>query len=191
MATWRITETEPPEDAAADAVLGTLAETIIWCKDHADPAHPESSLRTPELRPRVLERAYIAAVQDVLSCRRHPASQPKVPPADDLGGGRILVYGPNEELADGAAEAETGGYFDVHNCPPWDTWFGYVEYSDGLKGQAAHLFAWVPPVFLKSVDRGISVNPEACIQWFEDWVAPGPSKLVTTLRGVARGLTRA
>jgi hypothetical protein len=39
-----------------------------------------------------------------------------------LSGGRLLIYFPNHDLACGAAEQETAGFFDVNNVPPWDTW---------------------------------------------------------------------
>jgi hypothetical protein len=39
-----------------------------------------------------------------------------------LLGGRLMVYFPDAALADGAAEVQSRGFFDVHNTPPWDTW---------------------------------------------------------------------
>ncbi len=48
---------------------------------------------------------------------------------------------------------------------------------------AAHLFAWVPPAFEAVAQRGIDVNPEACIQWLDNWQAPGRSALVDAPRG--------
>jgi hypothetical protein len=86
-------------------------------------------------------------------------------------------------LSDGAAEAETAGFFDVNNCPPWDTWVALTQFSDGARGRAAHLFAWVPPAFEAVAQRGIDVNPEVCIEWLDNWQAPGRSALIDALRG--------
>jgi hypothetical protein len=115
---------------------------------------------------------------------RSIALRPRPEPIPDLKGGRILVFAPDEELADGAAEEVTGGYLDVNNCPPWDTWVALTEFSNGNKGRAAHLFAWVPPSFIDSVDRGIGVNPEQCIQWLENWEDVAPNQIIAALRGL-------
>jgi hypothetical protein len=40
----------------------------------------------------------------------------------DLCGGRLVAYFPDDNLFDGAAEAESQGFFDVDNIPPYDTW---------------------------------------------------------------------
>lgn len=74
----------------------------------------------------------------------------------DLYGGRLLLYVPEENLADGAAESMSNRFFDVENCPPWDTW---VTYSDST------LLSWVPPELVPLAQRGIDVNPEQCIRW--------------------------
>ncbi|HEX7286493.1 MAG TPA: hypothetical protein VF532_09940 [Candidatus Angelobacter sp.] len=74
----------------------------------------------------------------------------------DLAGGRLLLYFPTENLADGAAEVASGGVLDVNNVPPWDTW---VEYSSRT------LISWIAPWLVSLVEDGIKVNPEQCIGW--------------------------
>jgi hypothetical protein len=76
--------------------------------------------------------------------------------ATNLCGGRLLIYVPVENLADGAAEYASKRYFDVENAPPWDTW---VAYSDRT------LLSWVPAELIALVQQGIDVNPEECIRW--------------------------
>src|SRR5688572_14169613 len=39
-------------------------------------------------------------------------------------------------------------------------------------------FSWAPPVFVESVQRGVDMNPDVCIQWLDDWSAPGPRQLL-------------
>jgi hypothetical protein len=70
--------------------------------------------------------------------------------------GRLLIYYPHENLACGAAEVSSNGFFDVNNVPPWDIWVDFSERT---------LVSWVPPVFLEAAQMGIDVNPEACIRW--------------------------
>jgi len=84
-----------------------------------------------------------------------------------LEGGRLLVYFPDLDLADGAAEAESRGYFDVNNAPPWDTWIALVLDAVG-NAKSPYLVSWVPEEFLDAAQRGIDVNPEQCILWIED-----------------------
>ncbi|HYX53273.1 MAG TPA: hypothetical protein VE783_07460 [Candidatus Limnocylindrales bacterium] len=72
--------------------------------------------------------------------------------------GRLLCYCPAENLACGAAEVQSLGFFDVDNTPPWDTW---VAYSEGV------LLSWVPGELVELVNRGVQVNPEECIAWYD------------------------
>ena len=70
--------------------------------------------------------------------------------------GRLLLYYPDENLACGAAEVSSNGFFDVNNVPPWDIWVHFSERT---------LVCWVPPLLLEAAQMGIDVNPEECIRW--------------------------
>jgi hypothetical protein len=70
--------------------------------------------------------------------------------------GRLLLYYPYENLADGAAQQSSNGFFDADNVPPWDTW---VSFSEGV------LLSWVPPSLIEAAQMGIDANPEECIRW--------------------------
>jgi len=90
---------------------------------------------------------------------------------DPLTAGQLLVYFPDAELADGAAEQETAGFFDVNNAPPWDTWVGFFHDSSAPDSSCArYLVAWIPDQFISLAQKGIDVNPERCIEWLEDSV---------------------
>jgi hypothetical protein len=71
-------------------------------------------------------------------------------------GGRFLLYTPAEDLACGAADQSSNGFFDTNNVPPWDLWLGF---SDGT------LVSWVPPALIDVASMGIFVNPEECLRW--------------------------
>ena len=77
----------------------------------------------------------------------------------DLCDGRLLLYSPEDNLSDGAAEYVSFGFFDVDNVPPWDTWVTMF---------GKHLVSWVPPQLIRSVQEGLDVNPEQCIMWADD-----------------------
>lgn len=66
-------------------------------------------------------------------------------------------------LAHGLEESETGGYVDVDNIPPWDTWIDYVYEANGNC-----LLSWVPGPFVSLVSDGIAVSPEMCFRWLDD-----------------------
>jgi hypothetical protein len=81
------------------------------------------------------------------------STQPKPP---SVNAGRLLYYWPHENLACGAAEYSSNGFFDVDNVPPWDTWVSF----DG-----STLISWVPAILIPLAQAGIDANPEACISW--------------------------
>jgi hypothetical protein len=70
--------------------------------------------------------------------------------------GRLLHYWPHENLACGAAEYSSNGFFDQNNVPPWDTWMSF----DGRT-----LVSWVPSILIPLAQDGIDANPEGCIAW--------------------------
>ena len=157
-----------------------LAQTIYWCERRIDLSSPASSLRTKELQPRLLEESRLSAVQSVVTTRElyggveiREATMP-----DHLAGGRLLVYFPDDDLACGAAEAETEGFFDINNVPPWDTWVTYIPNAFNGYYDTDYLVAWIPREFVEVANRGINVNPEQCIQWLTD----APLELASILR---------
>jgi hypothetical protein len=158
-----------------------LAQTIFWCASRADLSHPATSLRTPQLRPRLLEESRVSAVESVVNARESFAGVEirKATLPDNLAGGRLLVYFPNDDLACGAAEQETDGFFDVNNVPPWDTWVAYLRDARNINSyDTEYLIAWIPRDFVALAGEGINVNPEECIQWLADT----PVESVSVLR---------
>jgi hypothetical protein len=149
-----------------------LAQTIFWCAPRADKLNPATSLRTVALRPGMLEENRSSAVNTVVHARElyggvdvRKATIPR-----DLAGGRLMINFPNNDLACGAAEQETAGFFDVNNVPPWDTWVTYFQDQqqniDSFDNE--YLIAWIPPAFVDLANEGINVNPEQCIMWLSD-----------------------
>lgn len=121
-------------------------------------------LRTPCLQPApfVCRQSSTERVQIVESVAERRAEQLRMehryPQSiiDDLAGGRLLKYAPEENLCDGAAQYSSKGFFDVDNTPPWDTWICFVE---------PYVISWVPPLLVDLANSGIDVNPEQCILW--------------------------
>lgn len=70
--------------------------------------------------------------------------------------GRLLLYVPSENVADGGSRFASSGFFDAYDCPPWDLW---LRYSSGT------LISWVPEVLFPLAQAGIDGNPVDCIKW--------------------------
>jgi hypothetical protein len=73
-----------------------------------------------------------------------------------LAGGRLLLYSPEENVADGASQDASREFFDVYDAPPWDTWVGYSNRT---------LLSWVPAQLVDLVQAGIDANPVESIRW--------------------------
>jgi hypothetical protein len=148
-----------------------LAETIAWCQPRVQRENLRASLRSEELQVRVLGDNRIFTVMSVVRQRGTLLSKHKLKPVSSpgqLASGRLLAYFPDEELACGAAEVASQGYFDVYNAPAHDTWIALLNDRD----RGHYLIAWVPPEITDLVADGIYVNPEQCIEWLENTKVP-------------------
>lgn len=159
--------------AIVDAVLYTrLSQTIEWT--NACVARPgfHPSMRSKDLQWRLLHLGRDDAVCEVGTARQFQltgATTPIQTTFPKLRNGRLMVYFPDGDLCDGAAEQETEGFFDVYNVPPWDTWVGYFDDAPNSGGSCdAYLLAYVPEKLVETVNSGIIVNPEECILWLSD-----------------------
>lgn len=159
---------EPDVSQSIDPFHERLRDVIAWCGPRADASRARACLRDPEVAPRPLEADYFAAVSTVTSRRHFMLTHRFIPPRDAGQGGRLLVYYPDADLSDGAAEVESEGFFDVWNCPPWDTWVGFFQDGGRMDSYVRYLVAWVPPALVELAGRGIQVNPEECILWLDD-----------------------
>ena len=151
-----------------------LAETVAWCCDRLSSTDPKHSLRYDSLYPSILlERADV--VLTVLMYRSEWLQQQNVKSTKanrELKRGRLLCYFPDANLADGAAEVASEGFFDINNIPPWDTWVGLYRSDLQDASLKVYLVSYVPEAFIQHAGRGIDVNPEACIMWLYETDTP-------------------
>lgn len=144
--------------------LQALKDTIDWCEPRATIEDPKNCLRSDSLSPYPFAGSRSEVVDSVVQ-QRHPGFKwSPSQSADNLAQGRLLVYLPDQNMSDGMAEAESYGFFDVTNVPPWDTWVAYVEEPAAY----GYLVCWVPKVLIGIAAHGINMNPEGCIAWLED-----------------------
>lgn len=122
-------------------------------------------LRSPLLKPSLEigeafdEAAREAAISSVIALRsKHLATEGSLDQERILSAarGRILLYQPAENVADGSSQAASLGFFDGNDAPPWDTW---IHYS------ARDLACWVPDLLIPLAQDGIDANMVQCIQW--------------------------
>lgn len=109
-----------------------------------------SELRSSQLRPgfsvdrHKSESDWSIAVEELIVKRSGMLTQGwHQQVAEYAKGGRVLLYFPEENLACGAAQVGSGGFYDEDNVPPWDIWVGFW---DGA------LLSWVPPSHPGSAD---------------------------------------
>ncbi|WFU20342.1 hypothetical protein [Bradyrhizobium sp. CB3481] len=154
-----------------------LTETIAWCRAVGSLSEPRASLRMckPTQEDLTSQSTQVFKVCLERSRRLSVSGRRNLSPVADLCGGRLLAYFPDDNLCCGTAEAESQGFFDVDNIPPYDTWVWMVQnvrtfaYADGVHGEmdANYLVAWVPSDFIQLAGAGLAVNPEACILWLD------------------------
>jgi hypothetical protein len=83
--------------------------------------------------------------------------------------GRFLLYSPLHTTFDDLANAETDGFLDDSDAPPWSTWIGFIDLSDPIsKTYEAYLIAWIPDSFVSIVNDGISVCLGGSLFWADD-----------------------
>ena len=139
-------------------------EAASWC----DREGREGSLRTTELDPALGDwptPAEFEALLQALRLRRRTLlgsfERKSSPP------GRLLVCHLHESISSGESEAETSGFFDVNDRPPWDTWIWQFR---GFEEGTVTLVSWVPSDLETVVSRGIAFNPYEC--GVMGWSAP-------------------
>jgi hypothetical protein len=166
----------PGADGSLQLFHQSLAEAISWGRSRVDTAAPQSCLRGAPFDSRTTETIDAEFVSGVIDWRHKHVGA--VAADSTLHGGRLLAYFPDANLCDGAAEVESQGFFDLDNCPPWQTWVAL--FNDGAedgRGYRRYLVAWVPPQFLSLTTAGIDVNPEECIVWLDSTGLPLAKRL--------------
>jgi hypothetical protein len=144
-----------------------LVETISWCTRYAVIRRLRRCLRPARLTPPPLSRSRSDAVERVISQRRAEFKVTSDVTLNEIAG-QLLVYFPDANLADGAAEVASKDFFDVHNAPPCGTWIGYFEDRGPDPSFSSYVLAWVPQMFLEFARDGVDANPEGCIAWLSD-----------------------
>jgi hypothetical protein len=142
-----------------------LTETAAWCAQYVNLADVKNCLRPQRIAPRPLSTNRWTAVDDISDFRKYDLAKA---PLNAHPAGRLLVYVPDADLTDGAAEVASEGFFDVYNAPPWGTWIGYFEDGGADSSYTSYLLSWVPDALVGAVGAGIDVNPEQCIAWLTD-----------------------
>lgn len=155
-----------------------LSETILWCNRRLNMNDLRNSFRTEDLRPGqdvnsasiVGEHRLRSLVDDVATKRdRRLAGILDRPVPGDLMGGKLLVYAPSRSLAEGHAALVTGGFFDVDESPPWDTWIWMQTGPSKPEREEMLLACWVPHELINVVQAGIDVQSADWMRWLESY----------------------
>lgn len=150
-----------------EVLCARLAETVAWC----DSLMSLADLRSKTLRPSLFHDGPDYLVRDLGQSRQFQLRYRKMhvryePPV--VATGRLMLYFPDENLADGYAEAVSGGFFDADNVPAYDTWVSILTDENHPRQSARrYLLCYVPAYLIDVADAGIEGNPEECIVWLD------------------------
>lgn len=144
-----------------------LGETVAWC----DGLTSLSDFRSDALRPNLFHDGPNDLVRDLGQSRQHALRHRKQQvrhEAPIVAGGRFMLYFPDQNLSDGYSAEVSGGFFDVQNLPPYDTWVSFfVEQDHPQPSARRYLLCYIPAPFVEAADAGIEGNAESCIVWLE------------------------
>jgi hypothetical protein len=92
----------------------------------------------------------------------------------NLHSGRFLLYDPFYAGGDGLAEVNSEGFFDIDDCPPWDTFVTFVEAGSTavlgnfeFRTQRDGILCWIPRRAVSFAQAGINVTPLPSLSWVE------------------------
>ena len=139
--------------------IARLTETISWCGDTGLPSQPGTSLRTCKPAQDDLTSQSNQVFRVCLERWRRrlwACGKRNLSPVADLCGGRFLAYFPDDNLFDGAAEAESQGFFDVDNIPPYDTWVWWSETSEPSLMRMVPAAKWMRTIWSPGCRRILS-----------------------------------
>ncbi len=170
----RAGEIDPMHSDDVETLSHRIRDADLYFQRIPPGENPASRLRALEIAPNPFwfhERGAKYVVESVAAKRCHALGHS--PPWLTKEGrsnsglwpsGRLLLYSPDDNLFDGAADFSTNGFFDRDNIPPWGLWVGYIFENTGRH----YLLSWIPAVLLDPAFTGIDVNPEGCIGWLDD-----------------------
>jgi uncharacterized protein (TIGR02996 family) len=86
--------------------------------------------------------------------------------------GKVVAFEPDLSLFDGAAEAESDGYFDVNSMPPSEFWVLMVDDWGRATESKSYLLAFVPDWLYRQAVSGMRVDAACCINFASEIEAP-------------------
>ncbi len=172
-------------DTNIETIYTRLAETIAWCSLRSNVNEPATCLRTPEMTPvnsdledpdyRVYnwENEALAqeAILEIAERRSILLAIAGEKPAElniGLTTGYLAIMYTGANLSDGLSQAESLGFYDGEETPPWDTWlWAFAENTAGGKSSGRYpiLLSWCPKQFVPLTQGAIDVNACDCMDW--------------------------
>ena len=144
-------------------ILEATSEAAAWCDAYWNQKEPQHSLRSAELLPELLSKDRHGCVSSVIWKRRKALSEQGIICSTAKTVGKLLAYEPDSNLFDGMGQSESMGYLDFYDCPPWDTWVGFITTNDNQ-----FLICWVPETIVPMVNTGAEVICSDCINWVNE-----------------------
>ena len=162
------------KNTLSPAIVQSISEAVAWCShkpfrspeldpsailDIPDYSHGPGQLEAWIERKRDCYGQAVAWINKRRSDLLRAAHIETHGTIEALSEGRLIIFQPLETVDDGAAEQSSIGFYDVHDAPPWDTWFSFANDT---------VFCCVPEFAIPRAQDGIDANPVDCIHW-ADW----------------------
>ena len=151
-----------------EEILRAAYEASAWSDLKWNEKFKRESLRQYEISPQLLVDEH-TSINGVIVQRRAELKELDTSPISHNLKGRFLVFQPSASMSDCLPEAETDGFFDANDCPPWGLWVGYK--------QPCYLISWVPEYLHELVEKGLSVSSCDPCWWLEEMNEPWAEKL--------------
>jgi len=103
-------------------------------------------------------------VTTLAKTRREALQQGVMKGTRELKDGRILAFEVDACFFDGVVAAETKGFFDAEDLPPWDTWLAYRVPVGEVNPL---LLSWVPSTLVATVENAIKVHMSNAYRWID------------------------
>ena len=88
--------------------------------------------------------------------------------------GKIVWSCPSDSVHDGAPEIYSQGFFDISECPPWDTWIGYGHQFLELSFLKDSIITWLPLEQYNKFHSGKEVSILDNMNWIDSITGEDP-----------------
>lgn len=158
--------------ASTSTLEKRVNETHVWCQNYG----VHERYRSEKLQPSLLSSDRHSAVEFVANKRSTLLAVDKTEFDKTEHQGRLLAVYLDESQVDGVAEKVTGGFFDLYDVPPWDTWISILyDVLSSDPNRRTLLLVWIPYAMTERVQMAMNSIVSDYMTW-ADCLSSAPSE---------------